>query len=108
LYSYLAVDTSPDAVTGPGAGLVSSPSNGLTACATSKPISLRIRRFHGRAITLAKVYVDGRLVLRLRGRSLRAVRLAGLAGSGMHRVRVWEYTRKGLARRVTRRVRGCG
>jgi hypothetical protein len=39
---------------------------------------------------------------------LGTVRLAGLPGVQFHRVRVYEYTPRGLARRITRRVRGCG
>ena len=105
VYSYVAIDTSPDSVTGPRAELEST--SALLPCMSSRAIVFRIAHFHGRPITLARMFVDGRMVLRLRGRSLRTVRLAGLPGSQMHRVRLYEYTRTGLARRVTRRVRGC-
>jgi hypothetical protein len=44
----------------------------------------------------------------LEARHLRSVRIPGLAGTTRHRVRVYEYTRKCFARRVTRYVYGCG
>ena len=106
VYSYLAIDTSPDALSGPGADLSSGGS--LTPYVAGKATVFRLPRFHGRPITFVKVYVGRRLVMRRRGRSLRSVRLAGLPGTATHRVRVFEYTRHGLARRVTRQVRGCG
>jgi hypothetical protein len=108
VYSYLAVDTSPDAVSGPGAGLRATGTSSLTPCPAPKAIRFRLRRFHGRPITRVKVYVGRRLVMTRRGRNLRAVSLAGLPGNASHTVRVLEYTRKGFARRVTRRVHGCG
>jgi dienelactone hydrolase len=45
-YSYLAVDTSPDAVTGPGAGLRAGGANTLTACVPPAAIArtFRLRR----------------------------------------------------------------
>jgi dienelactone hydrolase len=107
VYSYLAVDTSPDAVVGSGTALLSS-SNSLTPCGASKPIVFRLRRFHGRPITRVRVYVGRRLVMTRRGRSLRAVSLRALPGNGSHTVRVLEYSRSRLVRRVTRTVRGCG
>jgi dienelactone hydrolase len=105
-YSYLAVDTSPDAVIGPGASL--SATSSLTPCAASKSIVFRLRRYRGRSITMVKVYVGRRLVMTRRGRSLSSVRLAGLAGTGRQKIRVYEYTRSGRARVATRTVRGCG
>jgi len=105
-YSYLAIDTSPDRMLGPGAPLRRS--NGLTACASRRAITLRVRRFHGRAITKVVVYVDGRLAGRFHGRALRSVTIPGIPGRARHRLRVYEYTRHGFARRVTRQVRGCG
>jgi hypothetical protein len=105
-YSYLAVDTSPDSVTGPGASLNATSS--LTPCVASHAIVFRIARFHGKPITRVKVYVGNRLVMTRRGRSLRSVRLAGLPGAGKHRIRVVEYTRSGRARVARRTVRGCG
>jgi dienelactone hydrolase len=104
-YSYLAVDTSPDAVSGPGAVLQGTSS--LTPCVAGKAIVFRFRRYHGLPITRVKVYVGKRLVMTRRGRSLSSIRLAGLPGTGTHKVRVYEYTRKGRARVATRTVRGC-
>jgi hypothetical protein len=106
VYSYDAVDTSPDAVTGPGASLRAASS--LAPCPARRgAITFRLRRFRGRPITLVRVYVGRRRVMTLRGRSLRVVLLAGLPGAGRYRLRVFEYTRRGFARRVTRTVRGC-
>jgi dienelactone hydrolase len=104
-YSYIAIDTTHDSVTGPGAALRGS--SRLAACAARQSIRFKLPRFRHRAITRVAVYVDGRRVLTRRGRRLRSVSIPGLAGSRRHRVRVYEYTRKGFARRVTRYVYGC-
>jgi dienelactone hydrolase len=108
-YSYVNIDTTPDAVTGPGGAL--RPSSGLGACTARDAIRFGVRRYRGRATTKVVVYVDGRLVRRFRGRALRSVTIPGIPGSARHRVRVYEYARHGrrlaLARRVTRRVWGC-
>lgn len=105
-YSYLAVDTSPDAVFGPGASL--QPTSSLTPCLAGKSIVFRLPRFRGKPITRVQVYIGKRLVMTRRGKSLRSIRLAGLAGTGKHKIRVVEYTRSGRARTATRTVRGCG
>jgi dienelactone hydrolase len=105
-YSYVSIDTTPDSVAGPGAALKRSSS--LTACTARQAIKFKLRRYKGRAITKAVVYVDGKRVRTVKGRSLRSVSIPGLAGTGRHRVRVYEYTRKGLARKATRKVYGCG
>jgi hypothetical protein len=104
-YSYITIDTSPDSFNGPGASLRRS--SGLAACTARQSIRFRLPRYKHRPITRVVVYVDGRRVLTRRGKALRSVSIPGLAGSRRHRVRVYEYTRKGLARRVTRYVRGC-
>jgi hypothetical protein len=62
VYSYLAVDTSPDAVTGPGAGLRGGGANTLTACVPPKAIA---KSFRSRRMP----------------RSLRAAGLAGAAAT---------------------------
>lgn len=106
-YSYISIDTSADSVFGPGQGLSSTSS--LGACTARQAIKFKLPRWHGRAITKVKVYVDGHLVLTRRGRHLRTVSIAGLAGKARHRVRVVEYVR-GRRRRVrvrVRRVYGC-
>jgi dienelactone hydrolase len=105
-YSYIKIDTSPDSVTGPGAGLKQG--SGLSACTRKRATKFGLPLFHHRAITRVKVYVDGHLIMTRRGHRLRSVTVAGLGGTKRHRIRVWEYTRKGLARRVTRYVYGCG
>ncbi len=104
-YSYIDIDTRPDAVVGPGAALRHSST--LTACTARQALTIKLRRFRGRAITKVIAYVDGRLVARLHGRALRSVRIPGIPGSSRHRLRVYEYTRKGLARRLKRTVWGC-
>jgi dienelactone hydrolase len=104
-YSYIKIDTTPDGVTGPGAAL--KPGSGLSACTSKHATRFALPLYRHRAITRVKVYVDGHLVMRVRGGRLRSVTVPGLAGTRRHRIRVWEYTRKGLARRVTRYVYGC-
>jgi dienelactone hydrolase len=104
-YSYFAIDTTPDATHGPGAGLVTG--SRLTPCTARQRITVHLKRFHGHAITRAKVYVDGRLVRTVRGRSLRSVRIAGLAGTSRHTIRVVPFTKHGRGKRVIKRVYGC-
>jgi hypothetical protein len=105
-YSYLNIDTSPDSDVGPGAFLEAS-SKTLTACAADAKTTFRLTRYRTRAITRVKVYVDGKLVLKKKGRYLRSVSVTGLPGAARHRVRVYEYTKRGLARILTRHVYGC-
>jgi dienelactone hydrolase len=102
VYSYISIDTSPDAVVGTGARLRGA--NGLSACPASARIRFRLRR----SVTRVRVTVDGRVVLRRRVRRRSAVVLDGLPGHKRHTIRVWEYHGKRLVRVVTRRVRGCG
>jgi dienelactone hydrolase len=104
-YSYVSIDTTPDAVTGPGAPLAKGST--LTPCASRQAITIRLPRLKGRRITKVKVYVDRRLVLTRRGRRLRSVSIAGLPGTARHTVRVYAYPRRGRARRVVRHVYGC-
>jgi dienelactone hydrolase len=108
-YSYLAIDTSPDAVAGPGAPL--RPASRLLACSAGSGTSVAVSRWRGRLIRRVVVYVDRRRASVLRERSVRSVRIPGFAGSARHRVALWEYARAGrrmvLARRVTRLVWGC-
>jgi hypothetical protein len=84
------------------------PLSSLTACTPSKRIRIRLKRVHGRRISKVKVFVDRRRVLTRGGRSLRVLTLPGLAGRGRHTIRVYEYNRKGFAKRITRHVNGCG
>lgn len=95
-YSYIAIDTSRDALFGPGRGL-GAPS----ACTRARTLKL------ARGTTKVKVYVDGRRVLTRRGRRLRRVQLPILPGKRRHRIRIYEYKHGHLARVVTRRVYGC-
>jgi hypothetical protein len=104
-YSYIKIDTTPDSLTGAGAPLRGGSSVG--ACPARSAITLKLRRSHGRPIVKVKVYVDGHRVLSRRGRGLRQVRIPGLPGKRRHTIRAYEYTRTGLARRVTLHVYGC-
>jgi len=104
-YSYLSIDTTPDAVTGPGVALAKSSS--LTPCTARSSVRLRLRRSRGHAITRVTVYVDGKLVLRRRGRALRSLAIPGLPGSRRHTIRVYEFTGKRLVRVSKRKVYGC-
>jgi hypothetical protein len=104
-YSYIGIDTTPDAVAGPGASLHTSSS--LAACAGARPVRLAWRRVHRRPITRVNVYVDRRLVLTRRGRSLRAVSLAPLPGARRHRIRVYAYSGRRLVRTLRRSIAGC-
>jgi hypothetical protein len=58
-YSYATIDTTPDAVHGPGSAL--EPGSSLTACRVRSSLRIRARR----GITRLEVYVDGRLVRRV-------------------------------------------
>jgi dienelactone hydrolase len=104
-YSYFTIDTTPDAVSGPGTSLRRTSS--LSACASSRPLRIALARYRRRWITRAVVSVDGRRVQTVRGKRLKSVKVSALAGTRRHTIRVAEYTRKGFARRVTKRVWGC-
>jgi dienelactone hydrolase len=97
-YSYAAIDTTPDAVHGSGSAL--KPGSGLTACRARWSLRLRARK----GVTRVKVYLDGKLVRTERGRS---VTVPSVAGTGRHTVRLVEYKRKRMVKRVTRHVYGC-
>jgi hypothetical protein len=97
-YSYVAIDTAPDAVHGAGATLTKS--SRMTACRSRW--SLRVRAPRG--VTRVKVYIDGRLVRTSRGR---AVKVPSVAGVRRHRVTLVEYRRRRVVRRIRRHVYGC-
>jgi dienelactone hydrolase len=105
-YSYVAIDTTPDATTGPLAAL--SRVSTLAPCTNGLRIRFKLGRFRGMTITKVKVYIEKRLVLTRRGRSLRAVSVPGIPGTRRHTVRVFTFTHAGRARRLERRVWGCG
>ncbi len=104
-YSYIAIDTTRDSAHGPGAALRSG--SGLGVCPRRAQLTFRWRRAHHRRITRVKVYVDHRLVLMRRGRALRSVTIAGLAGTGRHHIRVLAYSHRRLVRKLNRTVYGC-
>jgi dienelactone hydrolase len=99
-YSYAAIDTTPDAVAGPGGPL--SGSSGVC-----RAIRIRLRGAARRPVVKVKVYVDRRLVLTRRGRRLRALTLPGLPGSRSHTLRVITYTRSGRVHTRRWKVWGC-
>ena len=102
-YSYVAIDTTPDAVTGVAAPLRHG--NSLTACAARDATTIRIARVRGRTVTRAVVFIDGRRVMTRRGKPVRAPRVPGLAGSKRHTITVDEYAGKRLVRHHAPRVR---
>ncbi len=104
-YSYIGIDTSPDSVSGPGSALRTSSS--LRACAHARKVRVALRRSRRRRITRARVYVDRRLVLTRRGRSLRSVTLPALPGDRRHRIRVYEYSGHRLVRVARMQGFGC-
>ncbi|MEO6859264.1 MAG: hypothetical protein ABI323_11885, partial [Solirubrobacteraceae bacterium] len=104
-YSYITIDTTPDALTGPGAGIRAG--SGLTPCSSWARIIVRWPHRRGRPITRVSVYIDRRLVLSRRGRSLRSVSITGLPGNGRHHLRVLAYSHRRVVARTTRTVYGC-
>jgi dienelactone hydrolase len=101
-YSYVKIDTTPDAVSGPGAPL--APSSSLAPCKRS----LRFKLHSKRRVTKVVVFVDGKRVLTRHGMRLRSVTIPGLAGNKRHRVRIYEYAGKRRVGTLTKHVRGCG
>lgn len=104
-YSYATIDTTPDATRGSAAALRAG--SGLTACTRAARLRIGLHRIHGRPITLVRVYVDHRLVLTRRGRSLTGVQIPALPGTGRHHIRVRVFSGGGSSRTVTRTVNGC-
>lgn len=105
-YSYVKIDTSHDSAGGPAASLRRSSS--LSGCARGHALTIPLARYKGHPITKVKVSSTARLILTKRGRTLRSIQVPGLAGARRHRIRVYEYTRHGFARRVTHAMYGCG
>jgi dienelactone hydrolase len=104
-YSYVKIDTTPDSVTGPAAPLRSG--NALGTCPARSVIIFKLGRVHGQPIVKVKVYVDGHRILLRSGHGLSRIAVSGLPGRARHTIRVYEYTRSGLARRIKKRVYGC-
>jgi endoglycosylceramidase len=82
--------------------------NGLPRCGSQPAVVFAVHRFRGHSITRVNMYVNGRRIVRRRGRALRSVTLPALPGRARRTVRIDTYTRTGLARRTTRTVSGCG
>jgi len=104
-YSYITIDTTPDAVTGSYAKLKADSS--LTVCPARYTTTFALKPSKGRPITMAKAYVDGKLVLTKKGSDLHWISIPGLPGKARHRETVKEYTVLGLARMLIREVYGC-
>jgi dienelactone hydrolase len=104
-YAYAAIDTTPDAVLGPGAHLKGSST--ARSCPGRSTIRVPLGGTRRQPVVKVKVYVDRHLVLTRAGRRLRIVTLPGLAGSRSHTVRVLAYTHSGRVTTLTRRVWGC-
>jgi dienelactone hydrolase len=100
-YSYVAIDTTRDARSGPGANL-NAP---RPACHAPARMRFALKRPHHSRITRVAVYVDGRRVLTRRGRSLRQVSLRGLRGR--HRIRIDEYAGRRRVARLRRTTAFC-
>ena len=103
-YSYIAIDTTRDATSGPGAGLTTTSPGSV--CRAPAATRVRLRRPHGQRITRVKVFVDGRLVMTRTGRSLRQITLPGRRGR--HRIRIDEYAGARRVARLHRTLTGCG
>jgi hypothetical protein len=58
-----------------------------SVCASSRPTILRLHAAHGRRIVAVDVFLDGRLIVRRRGRQLKTAALPALA-AGSHSVRI--------------------
>jgi dienelactone hydrolase len=109
-YSYVALDTTPDAVRGPAATVGLRRGSSLRPCAGARPIRIRLGRIRGRAVTRIVVTLDGRRVLRRRGRALRFVTVGPIPGRARHTVRITSSVGSGRTRRVRRitvHVYGC-
>ncbi len=113
-YSYVAIDTTPEATSSsssPTSVAVSSAtatSDGLYACVRGSRTMFHPHAVRGRRIVRAVIKLNGRVAARARGRDVRTIILPGLPGTKRYRVLVLTYTRHGLARRTRRTISGCG
>ncbi len=111
-YSYLKVATTPDAVgagsSSAAAALAAAPADHSASVCAGRTLRFKLHGKHGRRVTRVKVYTDGHRVRGRRGRSLHAITVPEIPGTGTHRVRVDSYSGKRLLRRQHRTVAGCG
>jgi dienelactone hydrolase len=104
-YSYVAIDTTPDAVH--GAGTVVRRGSSLTPCAGARATRIALGRIHGHPVTRVTLFLDGRRVLTRRGRGLRSIMVAPIPGRGRHTVRIVASAGSHRTRRIIVHVYGC-
>jgi hypothetical protein len=104
-YAYISIDTTPDAARGSAAPLERG--NSIGSCPARDTTRFALQAYRGRPIVKAEAYVNGRRVRTKRGSRLRSISIPGIPGRARNRETVREYTARGLARTVTRRVSGC-
>jgi dienelactone hydrolase len=104
-YSYVNIDTTPDAVAGAAAPLKRG--NSVSGCPSRYTTKFTLSGYEGHSIIDAKAYVNGRLVRTETGSDLRSISIPGVPGRARNRETVKEYTVLGYARTLTRYVYGC-
>ena len=104
-YSYFSIDTTPDAVHGPGATLALA--SRLTPCTSAQRITIRLHRFHrlrdhqGQGLRRSPAGAYGPRPIAALGHDLRPARRRPPHGARL------PSTRKGRATRIVKRVYGC-
>jgi dienelactone hydrolase len=105
-YSYISIDTTPDAVSGPGAAV--SRQTARSGCTRTRATIVRLPRLRRhRRITQVALRVDGRLIRILRGHNLRRVAIPALPGRRRHTIRLTLYSGRHVARRLVDHESGC-
>ncbi len=105
IYSYLKVDTAPDAVAGTGASFRHSSS--LYACPATRAAAIPLAPIRGQPIRKIKLYLDGRLVTTRAAPLPRLLSIPGFPGTGDHTLRVQEITSSGSQRTVSQDRPDC-
>jgi dienelactone hydrolase len=104
-YSYIGIDTSPDATHGAGAA---AGKRSATACTRARPTVVGLPRLrHRRRITEVRIVLGRRVIRTLRGRNLRRVSIPVLPGRARWTVRLTLLSRGHVERRLVRHVSGC-
>jgi hypothetical protein len=104
-YSYVNIDTTPDAIAGAAAPLKRG--NSIVGCPSRYTTKFTLSGYEGHSIIDAKAYVNGRLVRTETGSDLTSISIPGVPGRARNRETVKEYTVLGYARTLTRYVYGC-
>jgi dienelactone hydrolase len=79
----------------------------MTRCPTGRKLRFKLRKPRRQRVVAVRAYVNGKRIVRRRGRRLRAVVLSPLPGRGTFRVRIVARTNRGV-RVITRRAyRDC-